>query len=96
MVLIFTHLAATIFGYCNNEEVKLNIFRSAKTSLLESIILIVFVFKICRNTNPDIYSWSSTLILYAITAYISISITGFLVFIFLMIILCLMLTKVGR
>ena len=67
MVLIFVHLIANIFGYCNTESKFLGIYRNSFASFCESIILIMFVFKICRDITT--YSWSEALSIYAATAY---------------------------
>ena len=86
MVLIFVHLIANIFGYCNTESNFLEVYRNPITSFFESVILIMFVFKICINRNR--YSWDGALSIYAATAYILIVIVGFLTFVYSVTFLC--------
>ena len=87
MVLIFVHLIANIVGYCITESHFLEINRNPITSFFESVILIMFVFKIC--IDRDRYSWNGALSVYAATAYILIVIVGFSTFFYSVAFLCL-------
>ena len=94
MVLIFIHLVANFILYFNKHRNYVSIYRSYTASIIESMILIFFVFKIARYTES--YSWNESFIFFAIVSYAILVICSLFILGTIIFSLCLIFTPEGR